>query len=188
MDVYDEIIKVVDINVIYCLSPMILTLILVDIIFPNRFQPKRVLNVIRWIIIGYTVITLLHFIIGSILYAENFAFTNRATGPYKAAYWLMFLSAAVLPFSLLIKKLGTNFWFVLCVAFFMKIGMYLERFIIITSAWHRDFSESNWMPDSVNIWSTGWGLIFLQGILLALLSLGVFEIIERRTIIYHKNQ
>ena len=62
---------------------------------------------------------------------DEYAFMNRATGPNAIAYWIMFLSALILPLTLFVKKLATIFWYVLLVAFAMKIGMYLERFVII---------------------------------------------------------
>ena len=58
---------------------------------------------------------------------EEYAFINRATGPYAITYWLMFLSALILPFTLLIKKLASKFWYVLLVAFAMKIAATLPK-------------------------------------------------------------
>jgi hypothetical protein len=117
MEFYRRIIEVVDANLIYCLIPIILTLILVELIFKKGFETKKGLNLVRWAIISYTIITWTITILGTALYPEDSAFVNRATGPYKIAYWIMFLSASILPFSLLVKKLGTKFWYVLFVVF-----------------------------------------------------------------------
>jgi hypothetical protein len=86
MEIYKRIIEIVDANLIYCLIPIILTLILVELIFKNRFETKKVLNLIRWTIIIYAIITWSITLIGMALHPEESAFINRATGPYKIAY------------------------------------------------------------------------------------------------------
>jgi len=189
MEIYKRIIEIIDANLIYCLIPIILTLILVELIFKNRFETKKVLNLIRWIIIFYTIITWTFYLIGMAM-AENpkeYAFINRATGPYAWAYWMMFLSALVLPFTLLIKKLASKFWYVLLVAFAMKIGMYFERFIIIVTSFHRDYLpgngdavKENRNVELIDLFAFGIGMIFLQGIIIAILTLGIFEIIKKK--------
>jgi hypothetical protein len=114
------------------------------------------------------------------LHPKESAFINRTTGPYKIAYWIMFLSALVLPFTLLIKKLASKFWYVLLVAFCMKIGIYFERFVIISTSFHRDYQTENGNAEFTESISFGIGMLFLQGIIIAMLTLGIFEITKRR--------
>ena len=116
---------------------------LVELIFKNRFETKKVLNLIRWTIIIYTIITFTFYLIGMALNPDEYAFINRATGPYAWAYWIMFFGALILPLTLLIKKLASKFWYVILVAFGMKSGMYFERFVIITTSVHRDYPDIN---------------------------------------------
>jgi len=118
---------------------------------------------------------------------DEYAFIDRATGPYAWAYWMMFLSALILPFTLLIKKLASKYWYVILVAFGMKIGMYFERFVIILTSFHRDYlpenanSEfENENTDLIDLFSFGIGIIFLQGLIITILTLGIFEIIKRK--------
>jgi hypothetical protein len=180
MELYKRIIEIVDTNLIYCLIPIILTLILVELIFKNRFETKKVLNLISWTIIIYAIITWSITLIEIAFYPEESAFINRATGPYKIAYWIMFLSALILPFTLLIKRLASKYWYVLLVAFCMKIGVYFERFVIITTSFHRDYQTENGNAGLMETISYGIGVFFIQGVIITMLTLGIFEIIKRK--------
>ena len=180
MEFYKRIIEIVDANLIYCLIPIILTLLIIELIFKNRFETKKVLNLIRWTIIFYAIITWSFTLIGMTFYPEESAFVYRATGPYKIAYWIMLFSALILPFTLLIKRLASKYWYVLLVAFCIKIGAYLERFVIITTSFHRDYQTENGNAGIMETISYGIGILFLQGILITLLTLGIFEIIKRK--------
>jgi hypothetical protein len=116
---------------------------------------------------------------------DKYAFINRATGSYKVIYWVMFLSAIILPFTLLIKKLASKFWYVLLVAFGMKIGFYFERYVIIVTSIHRDYLPENGNTSLIDIFSFGIGMIFLQGLLITILTLGIFEIIKRKKAVHN---
>ena len=180
MEVYKRIIEIVDANLIYCLIPIILTLILVKLIFKNRFETKKALNLLRWIIIFYTIASIIYYLIGITFFAEKFTFINRATGPYKLAYWLMLFSSTILPFTLLINKLSKRYLYVLFVAFCMKIGMFFERFTIIVTSMHRDYP----LVDKNSVWleplSFGLTMAFLQGLIIGILILGFFEVLKRK--------
>ncbi|WP_299315104.1 hypothetical protein [uncultured Aquimarina sp.] len=189
MEIYKRIIEIIDVNLIFCLIPIILTLIFVKLIFKNRFETKKVLNLVCLTIISYTLITWTFYLIGMVTTEnpEEYALLNRATGPYAWAYWIMFLSALILPLTLLIKKLASKFWYVLLVAFGMKSGMYFERFVIIVTSFHRDYLPNNVGTEFdnrnvelIDLFSFGIGMTFLQGIIITILTLGIFEIIKRK--------
>ena len=182
MELYKRIIEIVDTNLIHCFIPIILSLILAELIFKNRFETKKVLNLIRWTIISYTIITWTYYLIGMATTdnSDEYAFLNRATGPYAWAYWIMLLSALILPLTLFIKKLASKFWYVLLVAFGMKSGMYFERFVIITTSFHRDYQTENGNDGLIETISYGIGIFFIQGIIITMLTLGIFEIIKRK--------
>lgn len=180
MDLYKRIIEIVDANLIHCLIPIILILMLVKLIFKNRFETKKVLNLIRWTIIIYTIVTFTFYLIGIAINPDEHAFINRATGPYAWAYWIMLLSALILPLTLFIKKLASKFWYVLLVAFGMKSGMYFERFVIITTSFHRDYQTESGNAGLMESISYGIGIFFIQGIIITMLTLGIFEIIKRK--------
>lgn len=120
MEFYKRFIEIVDANLIYCLIPIIVTLILAELIFKNRFETKKILNLIRWIIIVYSIITWTIAVLGITIDPDDTTFINRATETYKIAYWIMLFSTLILPFTLIVKKLATKFWYVLLIAFCMK--------------------------------------------------------------------
>ncbi len=187
MELYKSFIKHIDVNIIYCLIPIILTLFFIDLFFKNRFETKKTLNLVCWVIIIYTSITWTVYLIGMAINPDEYAFVNRATGPYAVSYWIMLLSALLLPFTLLIKKLASKYWYVLLVLFAMKSGIFLERFIIIITSFHRDylpingnFKLENEDSELIDIFLYAIGMIFLQGILITILTLIIFEIIKRK--------
>jgi len=182
MELYKKIIEIFDASLINCLIPIILTLILVELIFKNRFETKKVLNLIRWTIISYTIITWTFYLIGMATTdnPDEYAFLNRATGPYAWAYWIMFLSALILPLTLFYKKLASKFWYVLLVVFGMKSGMYFERFVIIVTSFHRDYLPRNGNTELIDLLAFGIGVIFLQALTITILTLGIFEILKRK--------
>jgi Ni/Fe-hydrogenase subunit HybB-like protein len=75
---------------------------------------------------------------------ERYAFINRATGPYWWAYWSMVSCNVISPQFFWFKKLRTNVKFIFVISIFVNIGMWFERFVIITTSLHRDFLPSSW--------------------------------------------
>lgn len=75
---------------------------------------------------------------------EQFVFINRATGPYAWAFWTMFLCNVGLPQLLWVRKLRENVGFLFAMSIVVNIGMWFERFVIITTSIHRDFLPSSW--------------------------------------------
>lgn len=75
---------------------------------------------------------------------ERFTFINRATGPYAWAYWTMVSCNVISPQFLWFKKIRTNLFLVFIISIFVNIGMWFERFVIITTSLHRDYLPSSW--------------------------------------------
>ena len=75
---------------------------------------------------------------------ERYAFVNRATGPYAWAYWTMVSCNVVSPQFLWFKPIRKNLILVFIVSVFINIGMWFERFVIITTSLHRDYLPSSW--------------------------------------------
>ena len=185
MELYNEIIRIIDVNIIFSLVPLLFVIILIEVFFKNRFKTKQVLNLVRWIIVSYTIVTMIQFLIRIIVFRDEYAFLNRATGPYWWAYWLMFISAAILPFTLLYKKLFSKAFYLLFIAIFMKIGMYFERFVIIVTSLHRDYASDNERFNLSNYLIIGFLMLILQGFILAIILLGIFELIERKKTVHN---
>ena len=76
---------------------------------------------------------------------ERYAFINRATGPYAWAYWLMVSCNVIWPQLLWFKAIRTNMLLVFIISIIVNIGMWFERFVIITTSLHRDYLPSSWV-------------------------------------------
>lgn len=75
---------------------------------------------------------------------ERYTFINRATGPYAWAYWTMVSCNVIWPQLLWIKAIRTNLVLVFIISIIINVGMWFERFVIITTSLHRDFLPSSW--------------------------------------------
>ncbi|RZA04030.1 MAG: hydrogenase [Sphingobacteriaceae bacterium] len=75
---------------------------------------------------------------------EQYAFINRATGPYWWAYWSMMSCNVISPQLFWFKKLRTNIAFSWVLSIVVNIGMWFERFVIIVTSLHRDYIPSSW--------------------------------------------
>ena len=75
---------------------------------------------------------------------EQYAFLNRATGPYWWAYWSMMTCNVFSPQLMWFKKLRTNIAFTFFISIVVNIGMWFERFVIIVTSLHRDYLPSSW--------------------------------------------
>jgi len=75
---------------------------------------------------------------------EQFTFINRATGPYWWAYWTMVSCNVLSPQLLWFKKVRTSVPAIFVLTIFVNIGMWFERYVIVTTSLHRDFLPSSW--------------------------------------------
>jgi Ni/Fe-hydrogenase subunit HybB-like protein len=76
--------------------------------------------------------------------AEQYAFVNRAFGPYWWAYWCMMTCNVISPQLFWFKKLRTNIAATFVLSIIVNIGMWFERFVIIVTSLHRDYLPSSW--------------------------------------------
>lgn len=75
---------------------------------------------------------------------EQFAFINRAFGPYAWAYWTMVTCNVISPQFFWFKKVRTTPWMMFIISIFVNIGMWFERFVITVTSLSRDFLPSSW--------------------------------------------
>jgi Ni/Fe-hydrogenase subunit HybB-like protein len=75
---------------------------------------------------------------------EQYAFINRATGPYWWAYWSMMTCNVITPQLFWSKKLRESIFATFIISIFVNIGMWFERFVIIVTSLHRDYLPSSW--------------------------------------------
>lgn len=75
---------------------------------------------------------------------EQFAFLNRAFGPYAWAYWIMVTCNVVSPQLFWFKKIRRSIPVMFVVAVFVNVGMWFERFVIVVTSLSRDFLPTSW--------------------------------------------
>ena len=95
---------------------------------------------------------------------EQYAFYNRAFGPYGWAFWIMFFCNGVVPHAFWSKRVRTSIPAMFIISILVNIGMWFERFNICMSL-HRDFLPSSWgmyimTPYDWLITIGGFGLFF----------------------------
>jgi len=114
-------------------------------------------------------------------------FINRAFGPYWWAYWAMISCNVISPQVFWIKAIRRSPLAIFIVSFFITIGMWFERFVIIVSSLHRAFLPGEWHmfhPTFVDIMTfVGSCGIFLTLFLLFLRFLPVFPIAEIKAVL-----
>ncbi len=93
----------------------------------------------------------------------------KFTGPYSPYFWAMLFLGSVLPFTLAFEKLRTNIPVMLVVSLFLNLGMWLERWMIVTPTlslsyepYAFDVMWPSWVQWFIVLGSFGWfGLLFL---------------------------
>ena len=76
---------------------------------------------------------------------EQYAFINRATGPYWWAYWSMMTCNVITPQLFWFRSIRRSLTATFIISIFVNIGMWFERFVIIVTSLHRDFLPSSWV-------------------------------------------
>ena len=75
---------------------------------------------------------------------EQFAFINRALGPYAWAYWTMVSCNVLAPQLFWFKSVRTTPWAMVAICVLVNVGMWFERFVITVTSLSRDFLPSSW--------------------------------------------
>jgi Ni/Fe-hydrogenase subunit HybB-like protein len=76
--------------------------------------------------------------------AERFHFANRMLGPYWWAAMIMYGCNMVVPQLLWFKAIRRSIPALFVLSLFVNLGMWFERYVIVTTALHRDFVPSSW--------------------------------------------
>ena len=86
--------------------------------------------------------------------AENYLYRNRlfAFGQYAAITWLVFICNTIVPQVLWMRRARRSPWALISVSIVVLIGMWFERYMIITTSLHRDFLPSSWGMFRPTIW------------------------------------
>lgn len=131
---------------------MVLTLLLItrkvykleDYITIQHIELMNIVIIITGSIVGIAYITEFFIAWYSGVEPEQYAFINRATGPYAWAYWSMMTCNVISPQLFWFKKIRTNLAATFVISIIVNIGMWFERFVIIVTSLHRDFLPSSW--------------------------------------------
>ena len=75
---------------------------------------------------------------------EQYAFLNRAFGPYGWSYWIMIACNVLIPQLFWIKKMRRGIAPMLIISILVNVGMWFERYVIVVTSLHRDFLPSSW--------------------------------------------
>ncbi len=86
---------------------------------------------------------------------EQYAFRNRALGPYAWAYWIMMSCNVISPQIFWFRFMRRNLLVTFIMSIFINIGMWFERFVIIVTSLHRDLLPSSWNMYSPTITEVG---------------------------------
>ena len=128
---------------------------------------------------------------GHDIYAKE-VLMGKFVGPYSPYFWAMLFLGSVLPFTLAVEKFRRNIWLMFWVSIFLNIGMWLERWMIITPTLAVAYDPWQWnvMYPSIIQWgivlgSLGWfGLLFLIFVKV-FPSVSMYEVKE---MVYHRRR
>jgi molybdopterin-containing oxidoreductase family membrane subunit len=115
-----------------------------DYITVQHIELMNIVIMITGSIVGVAYITELFVAWYSGVEYEQYAFLNRATGPYAWAYWAMMTCNVFSPQFMWFKRLRTSIMFSFAISIVVNIGMWFERFVIIVTSLHRDYLPSSW--------------------------------------------
>jgi Ni/Fe-hydrogenase subunit HybB-like protein len=131
---------------------MVLTLLIItrkvfhleDYITIQHIEMMNIIIIVTGSIVGIAYITEFFIAWYSGVPAEQYAFINRATGPYWWAYLVMMTANVVSPQVFWIKKIRTSIVATFILSIIVNIGMWFERFVIVVTSLHRDYLPSSW--------------------------------------------
>jgi molybdopterin-containing oxidoreductase family membrane subunit len=83
---------------------------------------------------------------------EQYVHWNRLVGPYGWAYALNLVCNVAIPQALWLQRVRRSPLALFVIAFFINVGMWLERFVIVVTSLHRDFLPSSWGMYYPTIW------------------------------------
>lgn len=111
---------------------------------PEHFDAMSKLILLTSGIVSYAYITEFYMAWWSNNPFERYQFWYRPFGELKAAFWGMFFCNCVAPLILWYKPWRTNLVVLFILSIIINIGMWLERFNIITQSLGREYLPSGW--------------------------------------------
>ncbi len=125
-------------------------------------------------------------------YEEFVQLENRPFGPYAHTYWMMLTCNVFIPQLLWFRSVRTSVLGLWVLAFFVNVGMWLERYVIVVTSLHRDFLPSSWGMYHGTVWdyATYYGTLglFLSLMFLFIRFLPVISITEMCELVHETEQ
>ncbi len=115
-----------------------------DLITLNHLEKMNIIILLTGSMVGFAYITEFFIAWYSQVGYEQYAFINRATGPYAWAYWIMMSCNLIAPQVFWFKRLRRNVPLMFAISILVNIGMWFERFVITVISLHRDYLPSSW--------------------------------------------
>ena len=115
-----------------------------NIITIDHLEKMAIITLLTGTMVGFAYITEFFIAWYSQVEYEQYAFINRATGPYAWAYWIMMSCNLLFPQFFWVKRLRRSIPFLFVTSIIVNIGMWFERFVITVTSLHRDFLPSSW--------------------------------------------
>lgn len=125
-----------------------------NIITMNHLEKMNMVILLTGTMVGFAYITEFFIAWYSGVQYEQYAFMNRAFGPYAWAYWTMMFCNLIFPQFFWSKKLRRSIPFMFVTSIIVNIGMWFERFVITVTSLHRDYLPSSWdyyTPTAVDV-------------------------------------
>ncbi|MCY3615549.1 MAG: polysulfide reductase NrfD [Bacteroidetes bacterium] len=170
-----------------------------NIITMDHLEKMAIIILLTGTMVGFAYITEFFIAWYSQVEYEQYAFLNRATGPYAWAYWTMMSCNLLFPQFFWIKRLRRSIPFLFITSIVVNIGMWFERFVITVISLHRDFLPSSWdyfNPTIVDVLTLAGSFgLFLTLFLIFLRYLPMVAIAEVKMVLpesdphfYHKDE
>jgi Ni/Fe-hydrogenase subunit HybB-like protein len=142
---------------------MVLTLLIItrkvfkleDYITIYHIELMNIVIIITGSIVGVAYITEFFIAWYGQVPAEQYAFINRAFGPYWWAYASMMTCNVISPQLFWFKKIRTSIVATFVLSIIVNIGMWFERFVIIVTSLHRDYLPSSWVMFYPTVYDLG---------------------------------
>ncbi|MFB6229753.1 MAG: NrfD/PsrC family molybdoenzyme membrane anchor subunit [Salinibacter sp.] len=115
-----------------------------NLITIDHLEKMNIIILVTGSIVGFAYITEFFMAWYSQVEYEQYAFINRAFGPYAWAYWIMMTCNLITPQLFWFKRLRRSIPVMFALSILVNIGMWFERFVITITSLHRDFLPSSW--------------------------------------------
>lgn len=115
-----------------------------NLITIDHLEKMNIIILVTGSIVGFAYITEFFMAWYSGVEYEQYAFINRAFGPYAWAYWIMMTCNLITPQLFWSKNLRRSVPVMFALSILVNIGMWFERFVITITSLHRDFLPSSW--------------------------------------------